>query len=314
VHAVVIDEGQIRWEEQPDPVAGDTEITVSVRAAGLNGADMFQRRGRYPSPPGSPANIPGLEMAGEVVSVGRQVTRFRIGDRVMGLIGGGGQAEMAVVDESHALLVPDDMPWPAAGGFPEIFCTAQDALFTQCGLSSGERLLVTGAAGGVGTAAVQLGRLTGATVIGSVRSAAAREDVERLGAHRAVGPDEVGEHGPYDVVLELVGAASFQSSMDALGVCGRVVVIGVGSGAKVEFNLSQIMGLRAQISGSTLRGRDRATKAMVVDGVRRHVLPSLASGALSVPVSATFPFAQAEAAYDHFEAGGKLGKIVLVAQ
>jgi NADPH:quinone reductase-like Zn-dependent oxidoreductase len=246
--------------------------------------------------------------------VGRQVTRFGVGDRVMGLVGGGGQAEIVVVDESHALAVPDDVPWPAAGGFPEIFCTAQDALFTQCGLSTGERLLVTGAAGGVGTAAVQLGRLTGATVIGSVRDAAWRQDVERLGAHRAVGPDDVGQHGPYDVVLELVGAASFQSAMDALAVSGRVVVIGVGSGAKVEFNLSQMMGLRARMSGSMLRGRDRAAKAMVVDGVRRHVLPHLATGVLSVPVCATFPFAQAEAAYDRFEAGGKLGKVVLVAE
>ncbi|HXR54299.1 MAG TPA: alcohol dehydrogenase catalytic domain-containing protein, partial [Acidimicrobiales bacterium] len=159
MHAVVIDKGELRWEEQPDPVAGDTEVAVAVRAAGLNGADMFQRRGLYPSPPGSPANIPGLEMAGEVVSVGRSVTRFALGDRVMAIVGGGGQAEISVVDESHALAVPDRTSWTEAGGFPETFSTAYDALFTQCGLGSGERLLVTGAAGGVGTAAIQLGRL-----------------------------------------------------------------------------------------------------------------------------------------------------------
>lgn len=312
MHAVVIDEGRITWAEQPDPVVGDTEICLSVRAAGLNGADMAQRRGRYPSPPGSPANIPGLEAAGEVVEVGRRVSRFAVGDRVMALLGGGGQAELAVVDETHALAIPPGVAFEAAGGFPETFCTAHDALFTQGALSSGERLLVTGAAGGVGTAAVQLGARSGATVVASVRGPEHRQAVARLGA-TAVDPAEVPGHGPYDVALELVGAASFATALDALDVEGRLVVIGVGSGAGVELNLFALMGKRARLSGSTLRSRNRAEKAVVVERVRRHVVPHLAGGALSVPVWATFPFAEAAAAYDAFQAGGKLGKIVLVA-
>jgi NADPH:quinone reductase-like Zn-dependent oxidoreductase len=274
---------------------------------------MAQRRGRYPSPPGSPATIPGLELAGEVIAAGRQVTRFEVGDRVMALTGGGGQAELAVIDETHAMAVPAGVPWAAAGGFPETFCTAHDALFTQCSLASGERLLVTGAGGGVGTAAVQLGALTGATVIGSVRRPEHRDRVSGLGASVAVDPAEVPEHGPYDVVLELIGAASFPGALSSLAIEGRMVVIGVGSGAQVELNLGALMGKRARLGGSTLRVRDRVAKALVVERVRRHVLPHLEAGRLSVPVETTFPFSEAQAAYDAFEAGGKFGKIVLVA-
>jgi putative PIG3 family NAD(P)H quinone oxidoreductase len=313
MHAVVIEKGELHWEELLDPVVGDTEMGVSVRAAGLNGADMFQRLGLYPPPPGSPANIPGLEMAGEVVSVGRQVTRFTVGDRVMAIVGGGGQAEICVVDESHALPIPDDTGWAEAGGFPETFSTAYDALFTQCGLGSGERLLVTGAAGGVGTAAIQLGRLAGATVVASVRDEKRRDALVGLGAHVAIDPAEVADHGPYDAVIELVGAESFPNALAALATGGRIAVIGIGSGAQVELDLRRVMGTRARISGSTLRARDRTAKAGVTDGVRRHVLPHLAAGELTIPICDTFPFTDVGAAYDRFAAGSKLGKIVLVA-
>jgi NADPH:quinone reductase len=314
MRAVVIEKGELRWEEQPDPLVGDTEIGVTVHAAGLNGADMLQRRGLYPSPAGSPANIPGLEMAGEVTSVGRQVVRFSPGDRVMSIVGGGGQAEFAVVDESHALTIPEGISWPEAGGFPETFFTAYDALFTQALLSSGDRLLVTGAAGGVGTAAVQLGRLTGAIVIASVRDERRRDEVAALGAGVVVDPTEVADHGPYDVVLELVGAASFPSALGSLAIGGRIVVIGIGSGGQVDLNLGQLMASRARISGSTLRARDRVGKAAVADGVRRHVLPHLATGELKVPVCATFALSEAPAAYERFASGGKLGKVVMVAK
>jgi NADPH:quinone reductase len=313
MRAVVIDDGELHWREHPDPPVGDTEICIAVRAAGLNGADMAQRRGRYPAPPGSPANIPGLEAAGEVRSVGRQVSRFAPGDRAMALLGGGGQAELSVVDETHALAVPDGVAWAEAGGFPEVFCTAFDALFTQGGLASGERLLVTGAAGGVGTAAVQLGRAAGAIVVAAARDAGRRAELEALGADTAIDPAAIGDHGPYDVVLELVGTASFGPALGALSTGGRVVVIGLGSGGEVQLHLGIVMAKRARISGSTLRARDRVAKAAVVDGVRRHVLPHLASGAIRVPVCATFAFPEATAAYARFEAGRKFGKVVLVA-
>lgn len=314
MRAVVIEDGELRWQEHPDPPLGDTEILVAVRAAGLNGADMAQRRGRYPAPAGSPADIPGLEAAGEVRAVGRQVTRFGPGDRVMALLGGGGQAELCAVDETHALAVPGQVSWAEAGGFPEVFCTAFDALFTQGGLASGERLLVTGAAGGVGTAAVQLGRAAGATVVASVRDPSRRGELLELGAGAAVDPEAVADHGPYDVVLELVGAASFPTALGALATGGRVVVIGLGSGGEVQLQLGILMAKRARLSGSTLRARDRVAKAQVVEGVRRHVLPHLASGAIRVPVCETFGFAEATAAYERFEAGAKLGKVVLSAQ
>jgi NADPH:quinone reductase-like Zn-dependent oxidoreductase len=313
VQAVVIDDGTLRWAERPDPAPGDTELLVDVRAAGLNGADLLQRRGHYPAPPGVPADIPGMELAGTVAATGRQVTRFAVGDRVMGLVGGGAQATRAVVDETHALAVPDGVGWPDAGGFPEVFATAFDALFTQAELAMGDRVLVTGAAGGVGTAAVQLAAIAGAHVVASVRQPSVRPKVAELGANEVVDPADVGAHGPYDVVLELVGAASLPIALGALAAGGRVAVIGVGSGAKVELNLLQLMGARARISGSTLRARDRHGKGSVVGAVDAHVRPLLAAGRLTVPVDGTFPMADATAAYDRFAGGGKLGKIVLIA-
>src|SRR5271169_6463783 len=158
MRAATIREQEIVIEEHADPVPGTGEALVRVRAAGLNGADMMQRRGLYPAPPGSPQDIPGMELAGEVVALGPGAERFAVGERVMAIVGGGAQAELATVHERQLMLVPQALDWPAAGGLPEVFTTAHDALFTQAGLRAGERLLVHGAAGGVGIAAVQLGR------------------------------------------------------------------------------------------------------------------------------------------------------------
>ena len=312
MHAAVIRDGHLVYEEREDPVPGDTELLVAVQAAGINGADIAQRAGFYPAPPGWPQDIPGMEMAGEVVGVGRAVTLFSPGDRVMALVGGGAQATLAYVDESHALAVPASLPWAQAGGFPEVFSTAYDALFTQAGLAMGERVLVSGAAGGVGTAGVQLAAATGAVVVATVRDPERREAVAALGAEVVAAPGEEAEHGPYDVVLELVGAPSLTNALPALATGGRVVVIGMGGGAQMEVNLFTIMHSGARISGSTLRARTRREKANVAEGVRAHVLPLLASGRVEVPVCEIFPLAEAEAAYDRFTQGAKLGKIVLV--
>jgi NADPH:quinone reductase-like Zn-dependent oxidoreductase len=313
VHAVVIRDNELHFEERPDPVPGDTELLVEVRAAGINGADLMQRIGLYPAPPGVPADIPGMELAGEVRAVGARVRRYAPGDRVMAVVAGGAQATLAVVEESHALAVPDSLPWPEAGGFPEVFSTAFDALLSQAGLRMGERVLVSGGAGGVGTAGVQIAAAAGAVVVATVRDAARRDAVVALGAGVAIDPADVAAHGPYDVVLELVGAASLPSVLPHLATGARVVVIGVGSGATLVLNLLQLMGTRARIGGSTLRPRSRSEKADVAAGVAAHVLPHLASGRISVPVCATFPMADAQAAYEFFAAGGKLGKVVLVA-
>ncbi len=313
MHAVVIRDGRLHWEERADPVPGDTELLVSVKAAGLNSADLVQRAGFYPAPPGWPADIPGMELAGEVVSVGRSVTLFSPGDRVMAVVGGGAQATLAFVDEAHALAVPDSLPWAEAGGFPEAFSTAYDALFSQAGLKMGERVLVSGAAGGVGTAGVQLAAEAGAIVTATVRNPDHRDAVGALGAHAVIAPGDEGDVGPYDVVLELVGQASLTNVLPHLATWSRVVVIGVGSGGRMEIDLMQLMTKRARIGGSTLRARSRREKADVVAAVTAHVLPALAAGRLTVPVSDTYPLSEAEDAYERFAAGGKLGKVVLVA-
>ena len=309
---VVKDDGALVVEERPDPEPGKGELLVRVRAAGLNGADMLQRRGAYPAPPGSPPDIPGLELAGEVVGAGPGAERFGQGERVAAIMGGGGQAELALVHERGCMPVPEGLDWPQAGGLAEVFCTAHDALFSQAGLRPGEHLLVHGAAGGVGTAAVQLARAVGARVTATVRREGLRPEVARLGA-RAIDPDGFAEHGPFDVILELVGAANLGENLKSLATGGRIAVIGVGGTGPVgEINLLALMGKRARIHGSTLRARPLEEKAAVMRAVEREVLPLFASGALTVPVAATFPLAEAEQAYDRFTAGGKLGKIVLL--
>ena len=185
-----------------------------MRAAGLNGADMLQRRGAYPAPPGSPADIPGLELAGEVVALGPGATRFAVGDRVMAIVGGGGQAELCVVHERQAMPVPDAVDAVAAGGLPEVFTTAHDALFTQAGLRMGERVLISGAAGGVGTAAIQLAAAAGAHVTASVRNAELHDGGRGTRRARGARPGrDAPSGGPYDVLLELVGAPDLEDNL-----------------------------------------------------------------------------------------------------
>jgi NADPH:quinone reductase len=246
-----------------------------------------------------------------VVALGAGAMRFSEGDRVMAVVGGGGQAELATVHERAAMPVPDALDWTAAGGFPEVFTTAHDAIFSQAGLEVGERLLVHGGAGGVGTAAIQIGRAAGARVTATVRNEGLRSEVERLGA-TVIAPEGFEEHGPFDVVLELVGGPNMPGNLKALETGGRIAVIGVGGGFKAELNLLALMGKRARIHGSTLRARPLEQKADAARLVERHVLPLVESGAVTVPVAATFPLGEVQEAYDHFAAGGKLGKVVVV--
>jgi NADPH:quinone reductase len=310
MRAATIRDGRIEVVEHPDPEPQDGQLLVRVKAAGLNGADMMQLAGFYPAPPDAPQDIPGLELAGEVVSCGRRAGRFEPGDRVMAIVAGGGQAEYAVVHERTAMPVPEELDWTAAGGVPEVFTTAHDALFTQAGLSVGERLLVHGAAGGVGMAAVQLGTMAGARVTATVRNEHARDQISALGVH-AIEPEGFSQHGEFDVILELVGAPNLSENLDALAIGGRIVVIGLGAGATTEFDLRKLMAKRGRIHGSTLRSRPIEEKAIAARLMEKMVLPGFASGDLSVPVTKTFPLAEAAQAYDRFKSGGKLGKIVL---
>ena len=310
--AASIRNGTLVVGEVPDPVPGSGEVLVRVHAAGLNNADRLQIAGHYPAPPGSPSDIPGLELAGEVEAVGPGAFRFQVGDRVMAVVGGGAMAERCVVHERTLIPVPAGLSWAEAGGFPEAFTTAHDALVTQCGLVTGERVLVSGAAGGVGVAGVQIAAVMGCEVVASVRSEALRERVRELGATLVVDPADVESHGPYDAVLELIGATNMAANLRSLATGGRISVIGVGGGgSRAEIDLRAVMARRARIMGSTLRARPLEQKADAARRVEVQLLPHLAAGRLRVPIEAELPLAEVNRAYERFAAGGKFGKLVV---
>ncbi|MBV9660747.1 MAG: zinc-binding dehydrogenase [Acidimicrobiales bacterium] len=310
MRAVTLVDGRVEVRDHPDPEPGAGELLIRIRSAGLNNADLAQRAGMYPAPSGSPQDIPGLELAGEVAAVGPQVFRYSVGDRVMAIVGGGGQASLAVLHERVAIPVPEGLSWGEAGGFPEAYFTSYDALFSQCNLSVGERLLVTGAAGGVGVAAVQLGVAAGARVVASVRDPARRDDVAAFGAE-VVAPDDHLAHGPYDVVLEMFPKHNLATDVEALATGGRIHIVSSVGGTRAEFNVSGLMRVRGRIHGSSLRSRPLEAKASVSRAVESHVLPLLGAGRVTVPVCATFGLEEAGQAYERFVAGHKLGKIVL---
>ncbi|GGI08048.1 zinc-binding dehydrogenase [Egicoccus halophilus] len=305
----------VHVRERPDPIPRGSEVVVAVRHAGINPADLLQRRGHYPAPPGAPDDVPGLEVAGEVVLTGDRARRWRPGDRVFGLVGGGGLAERVVVDESNLAPVPSSLDEAEAAAVPEAFVTAHDALRTQAGLTPGERVLVQGATGGVGTAALQLVTAMGARAYGVSRSEAGRELVASLGATPIADDDVVAgvrEHaGAIDVVLELVGAPQVPADLEVLATGGRVVVVGVGAGAKVEVNLLALMGRRARLIGTVLRARDVPEKAAAMRAFEREVVPLLASGAVRPLVDTTYPADAVREAFDHLAAAGKRGKLLL---
>lgn len=314
MRAAVIAFGTLVIEERPDPVPGLGELLVKVRAAGLNNADRMQIQGGYPAPPGSPSDIPGLELAGIVVDTGPGVYRYKVGDRVMGVVGGGALAELALVHERTAIPVPTGVEWNAAGGFPEAFTTAHDALITQCGLTSGEHVCVHGAAGGVGIAAVQIAALIGASVIATVRDESLHARVEALApdAIVAVPPTGFSNNGPFDVVLELIGASNFNENLRALAIGGRISIIGVSAtGTKTELDMLMLMSKRARIHGSTLRNRPLEQKADAASKVERQLLGHFADHRLQVPVVGAFPLDRVNEAYERFAAGSKFGKIVV---
>jgi NADPH:quinone reductase-like Zn-dependent oxidoreductase len=287
MRAAAVADGRIVIEERPDPVPGDGELLIRVHGAGINGADLVQRAGYYPPPPGV-TDVPGLECAGETED----------GARVMALLAGGGQAELAVAPREHTLPVPEHLSWAQAGGFMETFATAHDALFTQAELKAGDRLLVNGAAGGVGVAAVQLGLAAGALVTASARHH--EDELRALGADTEI-------DGEYDVILELVGGDNLAANLDRLALKGRIALIGMGAGGTAELDFFKLMRKRGRIHGSMLRARTREEKAEVV----RDLGEFIAGRELTVPVEETFPLDRAQEAYERFKAGGKFGKIVL---
>lgn len=302
----------MRLEERPDPVPGDGEVLVAVRFAALNTADLAQRAGNYPAPPGAPQDVPGLEVAGVVAAVGSAVRDFAEGERVFGLVGGGGLADRVVAHERHLARVPDVLSDEEASAVPEAFITAHDAMVTQAGLGLGDVLLVNGANGGVGSAAVQIGLAAGARVLASARSA--RDRLAELGVE-ALPPDEAFERarqaGGADVILELVGAPNLPDDLDAVATRGRVVVVGTGAGADASVSLRALMGKRALILGTVLRARPLEQKAHAVHEFAHEIVPHLASGRIRALVDRIFPAEDAVAAFDAMAGSGKFGKILL---
>lgn len=323
MRAVVIPEfGEpevLRLDSVPDPRPSPREVVVRVHASGVNRADTLQRRGLYPPPPGA-SEVPGLEFAGVVDEVGDAVTRWHHGDRIMGIVAGGGYAERVAVDERVAVAVPAGMETTVAGAIPEVYMTAYDAVFLQAGLKRGETLLIHAVGSGVGTSALQLARRAGAHTIGTSRTASKLERAAAMGlelgvpggeAWEAAVTDATGGRGA-DVILDLVGAPYLARNQAAIALRGRHVVVGVPGGIRASLDLRSLMARRAHIFGTVLRARGVEEKADLAREFTASVLPGFADGALAPAMDRVFPAARAADAHRRMEANENFGKIVLV--
>ena len=300
--------------DRPTPEPSRGEVRVRVRATAVNRADLLQRMGGYPAPPDAPPDIPGLEIAGEVDAVGPGVERLAVGDRVFGLVGGGGYAEAIVSHERALAKIPDAMSFEDAAAVPEAFVTAHDAIVTQANLRSGETLLVPAAGSGVGTAAVQLGRALGATVVGTARGQDKLDQARPLGLDAGVvveGGRFADRVPPPDVVIELVGGAYLAEDLRCLRPLGRIVLVGLLAGAKAEIDLGLVLRKRARIFGTVLRARPLEEKIAAMRAFETQVVPLLARGVVRPIVDRVFPLADAAKAHEHMASNAGFGKIVL---
>ena len=324
MRALVISEGgRLEVEDRPVPTPGSGEVLVRVHGAGINRADLLQRAGRYPPPPGAPADIPGLEFAGVVEAAGEGVATPAVGDLVMGIVAGGGQAEYLTTAAAHCARVPAGLDLVTAGGIPEAFITAHDAMVTQGDLLSGQRVLVHAVASGVGTAALQLARAFGATVAGTSRSKDKLERCVELGLdHAILAPsgfepaalaaeitDATG--GPVDVVIDLLGGPYLGVDVAAAALRGRIVVVGLIAGARAELDMGTLLAKRLTVRGTVLRSRPKDEKADVTHLFEGQVVPLIARGALQPVIDEVVPVAEAERAYDLVAADRTFGKVVL---
>jgi NADPH2:quinone reductase len=313
---------QVNEVETP-PLPTADRVRVRVRAAGVNRADVYQRRGHYPAPPGFPQNIPGLEFAGEVEAVGDEVRTLKIGQRVFGIIAGGAQAEYVVVPENHLAEIPANLDWPEAAAVPEVFITAHDALFTRANLRAGETMLVHAAGSGVGTAAIQLARAAGAKTFGTSRTSEKLERAKAYGLSNAIalGGDPqaliapvmewTGGHG-VNVIIDLVGAAYLEANLNALAPQGRLVLVGTTAGAKAILDFSLAMGKRLTIVGTMLRGRSLEEKATATRLFSEQVVPLLAKGVVRPVIDRVYKMEDIREAHARMESNESFGKIVLV--
>jgi NADPH:quinone reductase len=301
-------------EDRATPRPGRFEVLIAPTFAGLNPADVLQREGRHPVPVGSPADVPGLEVAGTVVALGEAVSTHELGDRVFGLVGGGGLAQRVVAHEREVVPVPDALGDAEAAAAPEAFVTAFDALCCQAGLGAGDTLLINGAGGGVGTAAAQLGTALGARVIASVRSDSVRPRVALLGVE-ALAPDDafarVRELGGADVILELVGAPHMAGNLQALARLGRIVIVAAKPGDEATISLRDLMGRRGRLLGTTLRTRPAEQKGALIQAFSKRVVPLLERSLIRPIVDRVFALDDAVDALDAVRRPGKFGKLLL---
>ncbi len=312
----------IEFREVPDtPKPSASEVLINVKAAGVNRADLLQRRGLYPPPPGYSPNIPGMEFAGEIAGVGKTVEKWKTGDRVFGITAGEAQAEMLIIDESLLSTIPPELTFTEAAAIPEVFITANDAIFTQANLQEGETLLVHAVGSGVGLAALQLAKAKGTTVIGTSRTANKLEQCREFGLDIGVTIEGTPEFARIvmestssrgsDVILDLVGAAYFEQNLIALASNGRLMLVGLTSGRIAEFNLGLALSKRAKIMGTVLRGRSVAEKAKATRAFTAEVVPLLSSGKVRANVDRVFKASDVCSAYDYLESNQSFGKIVL---
>jgi len=305
----------------PEPVAD--RVRVRVRAAALNRADILQRLGRYPAPPGFPQNIPGLEFAGEIESIGSDVHQWKPGQRVFGITGGGAQAEFLVIPENQIAEIPAGLDWAEASAVPEAFITAHDALFTQAGLQAGETVLVHAAGSGVGTAAVQLARAAGTRVFGTSRTQAKLDRAKQYGLSNSI----VVEGDPsvliktihewtngrgVDVILDLVGAEYLSANLSAIASRGRMMLVGTTSGSKAMLDFSMVMSKRVTIRGTVLRARSPEEKARATRLFAKHVVPLLADGIVRPIIDKVYRLEEIREAHQRLESNESFGKVVLL--
>lgn len=310
----------LKVREVAPPECGPEEVRVAVRAAGLNRADLLQRLGRYPAPTGTVRDIPGLEFAGRVVARGERAHRLGVGDRVMGILAGGGHAEQVSLHERLCLPVPERLSWEEAAAVPEAFLTAYDALYRQGGLTRGESVLVHAAGSGVGTAAVQLALQGGANVIGLSRTHGKRLRLEELGLRHALDPanedlaasiGRAAGPGGVDLVLDLVGASALPLNLEVLAQGGRLIVVGLLGGSRAKVDLSLLMRKRACIRGTVLRSRPQEEKIALTEEWGQRVLPLLEAGKVRPVIDRCFAFDRAAEAHSYMETNANFGKIVL---
>jgi NADPH2:quinone reductase len=323
MRALVIHEGgRLVIEDRPVPEPGADQVLVRVNGAGINRADLLQRAGRYPAPPGVPPDIPGLEFAGVVEAVGSGVTTPCAGDRVMGIVAGGGQAEYLVTAAAHCARIPPNLDLVEAGGIPEAFITAHDAMVVQGELMSGQRVLVHAVGSGVGTAALQLAGCLGASVVGTSRSKDKLDRAVELGlAHPILAPagfdpaalaDEItAAAGPIDVAVDLLGGPYFGVDVAAATPKGRIVIVGLIAGRKAELDMGALLAKRLIVRGTVLRSRPAAEKADATHLFEGQVVPLIGRGAIRPVIDAVVPLAEAERAYELVEKDRTFGKVVL---